>query len=347
MTNSPWNLRLAVVEITNACNLRCPHCASDSGRRRSNEMSDSEWDGVFGALAELGCVRVTVLGGEPLMHPHWYELSESVKKHGMELQIITNGVMVTDPVIEKFHALEPQAVAISIDGANREECRAMRGIDSFDHCMEALHKMAARGFRQVSAITTFSSRNVKDFDSFLNLFLDSGIVWQVQMVHKGGERFDDSLLLSHDQFACLADKVADAVEQYRGRLDLRLTDDFGYFPLTLRYSFFDRCWRGCQAGRAVIGIRADGSVLPCLSLGHDHIVGNLRKRPLREIWQDDRAFARYRFRKLSGACAQCPEGEKCLAGCSTMSLSSTGTLSENLYCIRRLEQERMVKDFLS
>ena len=35
-------IRFAVLEFTNACNLRCPHCASTSGKRRENELTTAE-----------------------------------------------------------------------------------------------------------------------------------------------------------------------------------------------------------------------------------------------------------------------------------------------------------------
>ena len=40
---------LCVLELTNRCNLRCPHCASDSGTRRCYEMSRTVKDKKFQA----------------------------------------------------------------------------------------------------------------------------------------------------------------------------------------------------------------------------------------------------------------------------------------------------------
>lgn len=51
----------AVVEVTNRCNLRCPHCASDSGCARENEMSLDEMKRVVGDLRVLGCQEFTCL----------------------------------------------------------------------------------------------------------------------------------------------------------------------------------------------------------------------------------------------------------------------------------------------
>ena len=39
-------------------------------------------------------------------------------------------------------------------------------------------------------------------------------------------------------------------------------------------------------------------------------------------------------------------GEKCMAGYSAMALSQTGTLTETLFCIRQLEQEKIIKEMI-
>lgn len=342
------DLSFAVVEITNLCNLRCPHCASDSGTRRDGELTTPEWFGVFADLRDLGCRRLTLLGGEFLLHPDWFELGRRVRENGIELQLITNGVRVDPAAVEQFSALTPQAVAVSLDGATRESYRAMRGVDGFDQCLKVLEMLSAHpGIRQTTAITTFSSRNLADFDRFAALFLDRPIAWQVQMVNRGGDRFDDSLLLSPEQYDFFVRKVADAKSRWGGRLQLGVTDDFGYFPLVENFDFLPR-WGGCPAGERVIGIRANGDILPCLSLGSAFIGGNLRTRPLPELWRDDRTFADFRRKEtlLRGVCAACPHGPVCKAGCSTMAVSSTGAPGENLYCIRAREQEKILRDFL-
>ena len=69
----------AVVEITNACNLRCPHCASTSGCAREGEMTLDELKRVMSDLAELGCREVTLLGGEFVLRRDWPEVARAVR----------------------------------------------------------------------------------------------------------------------------------------------------------------------------------------------------------------------------------------------------------------------------
>ena len=119
----------AVVEVTNRCNFRCPFCASDSGCARENEMSFDEMRGVVRDLASLGCREFTMLGGEFLLRSDWYEIGKMVKDAGMELQLITNGLLVTEEHRRQFKALDPQMVCVLLDGATPVElpCRTGRG----------------------------------------------------------------------------------------------------------------------------------------------------------------------------------------------------------------------------
>lgn len=334
----------AVVEITNRCNLRCPHCASASGVARPDEMGLDEMKDVVRALKDLGCREFTLLGGEFLLRSDWYDIAATVREAGIELQLITNGLLVTSEIRRRFLALDPQTVCVSLDGATPESYRALRGVDGFAKCRRLLDDLVADGHRQVSAITTFSSRNLADFDRFVAEFVDTPIVWQVQIAHKAGERFDDSLLLSDEQYAELVRRTTDALFDLHGRLRLQTMDDFGYFPFTPKLRFLCQSWGGCQAGKRVIGIRANGDVLPCLSLGDRFVEANLRRRPLAEIWRDPATFAAFRGKTvhdLAERCAECPMAAKCLGGCTAAAVSTTGSPAATRFCVRQIETDEM------
>lgn len=335
----------AVVEVTNRCNLRCPHCASDSGRARADEMSLAELRALFADLRALGCRELSLLGGEFLLRPDWFEVARAVKDAGMELQLITNGLLVTPAVRLQFKELDPQTVCVSLDGATPESYRAARGVDGFETCRKLLFDLRDDGFRQVNAITTFNAKNLCDFDRFAEMFLDTGIVWQVQMAHKGGERFPDDLLMTRDQFEWLAERITHWVYDFNGRLKLMTMDDFGYFPMTPKLRYLCQIWDGCPAGRRIVGLRANGDVLPCLSLGSAFVEDNIRRRPLPDIWRDPASFPRFRNKsaELTGRCAKCPMAARCKAGCSAMAMSQTGTLTETTFCVRQLETERILR----
>ena len=58
-----FTLKKAVWEITLACSFFCKYCGSKGGRAREGELTTEEALSVAEQLAELGCRRVSLIGG--------------------------------------------------------------------------------------------------------------------------------------------------------------------------------------------------------------------------------------------------------------------------------------------
>ena len=331
-------LRHAVLELTNRCNLRCPHCASSSGEAREGELSTAEWLALLAQMKSLGGEEVTLLGGELFLRPDWLELARAARDLGLRLVLISNGLLLRDDAtFAALRELAPRIVGISVDGATRESYRALRGVDGLDRCLAVLERLRDDGHENVNAVTTFLRANLHEFDAFASLFEGRRLNWQVQLANKGGGRFDAAQFLTRNDYAWLVRRMRDAFVERRETLWLCPMDDFGYFPLDPALRFLHRTWRGC--GVELLGIRANGDVLPCLSLGDSFVAGNLRRTPLRELWESGTAFRAFRTKedRLAGECARCPHGPACRGGCSAIAWSATGGIGCDPYCIRSLE----------
>ena len=132
------------------------------------------------------------------------------------------------------------------------------------------------------------------------------------------------LLLQPWDLLELMPRIARLKEQaYRERILIMPGNNLGYFGpeeallRSVQAGGRDH-WRGCQAGRYVLGIESDGAVKGCPSLQTAHYVGgNLRERPLERIWNDspELAFTRGRtVEDLWGFCRTCPFAEVCMGG---------------------------------
>ncbi len=340
-------LKEVIFEITNRCNLRCIHCASNSGETRPDEMSFSEIKSIIIQIKNLGAHRITLLGGEVFLRSDWHMISEEVKKQKMDLNIITNGLLINGDIISKLTQLPPQVIGVSLDGACASTYKKIRGVDKFESSLQALHQIKEANI-PVTAITTFMSCNLADFDLFVELLQDTGIGWQVQLAHVGGDRFNHEQVLNEEQYTLFTEKVKDLLQNKSHRINLLLTDDFGYFPLDPTFHFLHQTWNGCKAGRSVLGIRSNGDILGCLSLGDKFIEANVRKTPLSNIWNSKTHFEQFRSKTkyLQGTCAKCPFAKKCLAGCTSMAESGSGHIGDNTFCLRRRETESLLKSFL-
>jgi len=340
-------LRCAVIEITNRCNLRCPHCASTSGAPRENELTFDEVCSMLDTIARLGGEEITLIGGEIFLRDDWFDIGQAVNDLGMKLLLISNGLLIrTDEVFGQLRELHPLLIGISLDGASRESYRALRGADGFDHCLGVLRRLRDEGHREVNAITTVMKANLHEFDAFVALLDNTGITWQIQIANKGGSRFSHEQFITREDYAWLVGKMRDVFVNKSDTLQLRHMDDFGYFPMDPKLRFLHQMWQGCIAGLELIGVRSNGDVLGCLSLGDDFVEVNLRDTPLEEIWRSGRYFRRFRQKEdlLTGDCARCPHARECRAGCTSIAWSATHTIGYNPYCIRQIETEAILGD---
>ena len=80
-------LPCTIVRLT-GCNLRCAWCDSRCAWEEGDEMS---LDAILALVAELGCPRVEVTGGEPLLQAAAPELMRRLCDAGYETLLETNG----------------------------------------------------------------------------------------------------------------------------------------------------------------------------------------------------------------------------------------------------------------
>lgn len=334
----------AVWELTLACNLNCLHCGSTAGGRRAAELTPEEALRLCADLAAAGTRGVALMGGEPLLRPDFLAIARRVRELGMELSVITNGTVTPPGLFGELAALQPRAVAVSLDAASPELHDRIRGVPgAFAKTRDFMEKCLAASL-PLSVITTVHKLNLKELPALRELLKGRGIAWQVQTAGAEGGRFSGDLLLSREEFYSVG-MFVEACRRDHDPAELAVigAHDLGYHSLLLHnVSLYDK-WEGCQAGTAVAGLRSDGTVLGCLAINDARYAeGNVRDRSFSEIWNDLAAFKytrAFRPADLGPSCAGCEHGESCRGGCSEMSLMKTGRLHNDPYCFAKIEKE--------
>ncbi len=82
---------VGIVEITEACNLRCPVCFSDSSPERAVHRSLDEVEFMLDALvaSEGEPDVVQISGGEPTLHPELFAILDAAKRRPWKSPIPT------------------------------------------------------------------------------------------------------------------------------------------------------------------------------------------------------------------------------------------------------------------
>ena len=130
-----------VWQLTFACQLRCTHCYTESGRRASQKLSRDELMRVADVILTVKPDFVLVAGGEPLLVPELFEILATLKTSIGRVWVYTNGLGITERMAHDFAGLGVQ-VNVSLDGATSGVHDAIRGrIGAFDETMEGLRTL--------------------------------------------------------------------------------------------------------------------------------------------------------------------------------------------------------------
>ena len=332
--------RVAILELTLSCPYRCETCGSDAGRARLNELGLEEWQRAVEQLAELGCERVTLMGGEPLAFPDWQSIAETAIKLGLEVEMVTSGAGLTDEVADAMAKLPLDSVTVSVDGTAPIH-DALRGVQgAFGRALGAIQTLRDRGLA-VGVGTQLNRLTVPTLAELAPQLEEAGaLAWQVQHTMPTGRARGRELTLPASETNRLHQILRDLAE--RPGLRPHITDNVGYLSpddvyLRTPPGMQRRAWAGCWAGLLAVGITSNGHIKGCLSIPDPHFEGNIRNEPLATIWNDPKRFAYTRgFRPelLHGDCARCAYGRLCRGGCTAMQLSVHGCLGTSTHCFR-------------
>lgn len=73
------------------CNLRCSYCDTKYSYEDSAVFREMSVNEIVNTVAELGLKRITLTGGEPLVHPEVKALLAVLSSEGYEVNVETNG----------------------------------------------------------------------------------------------------------------------------------------------------------------------------------------------------------------------------------------------------------------
>ena len=333
-----YRLRSCVWELTLACCFSCKYCGSKAGAPRMNELSTEECLKVAGQLADLGCERVSLIGGEVFIRPDWATIAKALTERNVKVSVITNGYMFSDKLISQLKYVDIESVAVSIDGPEPIH-DAFRQNGSFRRAIHAIDVLSESGI-PVSVISTLHSRNASHLDELYEVLKRKNIfAWQLQACSPMGNA-SDAAFSTDIHFEDVIRFVVDHLKESEFRIGI--ADNIGYYTEAEGYLRGNpsgkAVFTGCRAGLSGIGIDSIGNVRGCEAMYDEYFIeGNLREKSLKEIWNDPDAFSYNRCftpDQLTGKCKTCEYGRICAGGCRSYNYFSTGKMYESPYCAR-------------
>ncbi len=332
-----WNL-------VRRCNLNCKHCYSLS--------ADSDFPGeltteqVFSVMDELKAFRVPVLilsGGEPLLRPDIFEISERARALGFYVALSTNGTLIDDAAADRIAEVGYDYVGISLDGIGPVHDGFRRQSGAFDAALDGLRRCRDRGVK-VGVRYTMTEGNIRSLSGLLDLVDAERIdkFYLSHLVYAGrGNRYrgEDAW---HETTRQAMERLFERAWTYveRGEAKEFVTGnndaDGVWFLMWVERHFPHRAdhirrkleaWGGNASGVNVANIDNLGNVHPDTMWWH-HDLGNVKRRAFSDIWTDvsDPVMAglKARPRRIKGRCGACRHFAICGGNTRVRALRLTG-----------------------
>ena len=302
-----------IFEITNRCNLRCKHCYNDSGAKRDGELTFEEIKKSVDTFAGIGVLNMVLSGGEPLLHPHIFDIIEYIRSKPMSCIIFTNGTLITEEVVKKFKEFSIVSVALSLDGATPETNDSFRGIPGgFEKTVKAIKMLKEAGI-PVRINVCLHKGILDEFDDLLSLFKKWEITdYSVAPASYTGRLQEPNFVITPEEYK----KVLEQLKEYESAKGAK--NELPYVPQSIN----------CGAGMNSLTIRSNGSVTLCSPFPDEISLGNIRKDSITEIWSNSELLCKIRHIDASESemCRECRHIKVCQGGCMAHNYRRTGKL---------------------
>lgn len=156
------------IHVTNACNLQCQHCYATHLNSQQTTIPYSIFANILSDFREVGGKKITLSGGEPLIHPDIHKILSECSTFS-RVQILTNGTLLTNSLVQQFIG-KPIQIQISLDGSCAQIHDAIRGKGSFEKALQGIHQLQTAGLNSaITLCTTVLPTNFPDLSNIICL----------------------------------------------------------------------------------------------------------------------------------------------------------------------------------
>jgi MoaA/NifB/PqqE/SkfB family radical SAM enzyme len=278
----------AKIEVSTACHLGCAHCyipATERSLKRElrvirqeRELSDDEIFSVIDQLADIGCLLLTVTGGEIFIKKSIFDVLRHAHQRGFILEIFTSGTPLTAEKISALAELNIGRVQVSVYSHDAEIHDKFTGSPgSWKRSITAIRLMAEKGLH-VELVCSIIPDNHRDLIKIKELAASLGATCSYGY-----------------PITARTDRNQDTHSLRLGKTELRkaILSIPNFFAMPEPKMKTERI---CPAAVNMCSITSGGDVLPCSQF---HLpAGNVRHGRIADIWHNSPVFSKLRSLRM-------------------------------------------------
>jgi MoaA/NifB/PqqE/SkfB family radical SAM enzyme len=295
------------IETTNRCDSLCQTCIRTF--QTLEPPKDLTLDELRRLVEQLPRLQRVLLHGigEPLLNPQLFEMIAYLKGRGVAVVFNSDAIGLTDKRRRALIDSGLDELRVSMDAANPETYRAIRGVPMFHRVVENvtalvdLQRELGVSTPKVSLWFTVMKKNLRELPDFIRLAGKIGAAEvNVQRLIYYGQGLAVQEQSRYGALTALETRMLAEADHLCRELGILLTASGDTTPeASLTPEECDRPWAGCQRPWSLSYVTANGNVLPCCIspwTAKDYaglILGNALQDSFVEIWNGKR-YQRFR-----------------------------------------------------
>jgi MoaA/NifB/PqqE/SkfB family radical SAM enzyme len=273
------------LKVTTRCNQRCMFCNAYE-RPAENELTREELFDIIDQSTELGCAVLCTTGGEPLVRKDLPQIFKYAQSKDMWIQLYTNAYLLEKRIPEIGRYTDSLLVSLDFPDKRHDKIRGRKG--AFERAVQGIK--ASKDYVSLTMINcVINQTNLADLEKMVLLAqsLDVSITFGPLQEH---HYLPDTVRIQ-DTAAHKAtiDRLIDMKKSGYPILDSIEFLEFIKNPVPFN----------CYTNRIMLPIDWEGKIEYMCPLLYESRAGDLRKKPLRELWFSKRLE---KFRCFSLTC---------------------------------------------
>jgi len=272
---------VALIEVGNYCNLRCPTCPTpgDKIQRKKELMSFDNFKKVIDHIKDSVHIVLLYFTNEPLLNPDIARMTEYAHKNNLYTEISTNAVLLNREKTKELFASGLDKIILDFDGTTKESYEQFRTGADFERvseniayfCRQKQLLKKRKPFIELQFVLNKLNQNeVEDIKKMAQELKVDNLC--IRSFNLGEYAYSD------EEIRELSGKFFPDNPKYQQKIRYQKEGD----KLKIKSSPIT-----CSLAKSHLVVLADGRVaMCCYDLRGQYIYGNVLSRKLKDIWFD-------------------------------------------------------------
>ena len=309
-----WKLSSVISHITDMCTSHCPCCYACANDVQYTHADINIIYKIIKELAKAKIERVSLLGGDPVLHPYIVDIAKNLSENGIATGVMSNTMEFHEDFSEVVKYID--VYETTIHGRNAIEHDTFSNKDgAYNLLMNNLRVLSKYDVTIGIAINIIPDTSDIIYEMVKNLLVKEkirvGYLILQRIIPFGRAEDTTHYMLSKENLK----KALENVDKVHNELGIKISVE-DPFPLCAMDERYRKYMHPCEWGYTKAALNGKGDLTRC---GADprYLLGNIFEKSIEEIWRESPILNDFREKKhLPDLCKKCKLLEACGGGCS-------------------------------